>query len=461
MTTASFSDGPHDEHAGNSGAPGWFDPPPAQTGPDEPRPRGRHLASVGPDQQPRQPEDQPGGRPEHPGQPLAEHGASEEVPSLDALLIRRTLEEIEPRADEAVGYFYAMLFVRAPHLRELFPVSMDVQRDRLFRALLTAVRLSDDERLLTEYASELGRGHRKYGTQAEHYPAVGESLLAALARFAPRTWSPQAETAWARAYTLISQIMIDAAATDELRAPAVWEAEVVSHQMRTPDIAVLTVRPDQPYPFLAGQYASVETPWWPRVWRPYSFATAPSSDGLLTFHVRAVPAGWVSNALVHRARAGAVIRLGRPTGSMTVDHRSDSGLLCLGGGTGIAPIRALVEDVAHHGRARTMEVFYGARHRADLYDLDSMVELERRHPWLSVRPVLAEGAGGLDCPSGQALRGQLPEAVRGFVPRGSFDAYLSGPPGLIRSGRDALVGVGIPTHRIRHDAIDELVAQGE
>ncbi|MFI9029754.1 globin domain-containing protein [Streptomyces sp. NPDC053560] len=385
------------------------------------------------------------------------HPAAPEA-SADALLIRRTMAEIEPVADQVTSYFYALLFVRYPELRQLFPVSMDEQRDRLFKALLTAAQRVDDAASLTEFLAHLGRGHRKYGTQPEHYPAVGECLLGALARHATFSWDDQAEAAWIRAYTKISQTMIDAAAEDEATAPAWWDAEVVAHELRTSDIAVVTVRPDQPYPFLAGQYTSVETPWWPRVWRHYSFAAAPRSDGLLSFHVKAVPAGWVSGALVHRARPGDVIRLGPPGGSMTVDHTTDNGLLCLGGGTGIAPIKALVEDVAEHGRRRPMEVFYGARSDHDLYDIDTMLRLEHAHPWLSVRPVISSG------PTGGALRsisGQLPDAVREYGPWGEYDAYLSGPPGMIRNGVDALVGVGVPSDRIRHDALEELVAAGE
>ncbi|MFF3271966.1 globin domain-containing protein [Streptomyces chrestomyceticus] len=378
--------------------------------------------------------------------------------SPDAVLIRRTLDEIEPVADKVTSYFYALLFVNHPDLRALFPAAMDVQRDRLFKALLTSVKNVDDTDYLTEYLSHLGRGHRKYGTLPEHYPAVGECLLSALARYASGTWNPETEAAWVRAYTTISQIMIDAAAEDEAVAPAWWQAEVVSHELRTPDIAVVTVRPDQPYPFLAGQYASVETPWWPRIWRHYSFAAAPRSDGLLSFHVKAVPAGWVSNAMVHRARPGDVVRLGPPSGSMTVDHTTDNGLLCLGGGTGIAPIKALVEDVAERGHRRPMEVFYGARSGHDLYDLDTMLRLEQSHPWLSVRPVVATGR-----PDGPAnsLSGQLPDAVRQYGPWREYDAYLSGPPGMMRNGVDALVGVGIPSDRIRHDSVDELVAAGD
>ncbi|MEV5607082.1 globin domain-containing protein [Streptomyces sp. NPDC052225] len=365
--------------------------------------------------------------------------------SPDALLVRRTMEEVGPVADKVTSYFYALLFVRHPELRQLFPAAMDTQRDRLLKALLTAAEHIDNQDVLVAYLKNLGRGHRKYGTQAEHYPAVGECLIAALTRYATTTWDARTEAAWVRTYTAISQIMIDAAAEDELKAPAWWLAEVVSHDLRTPDIAVVTVRPNQPYPFLAGQYTTLETPWWPRVWRHYSFAAAPRSDGLLSFHVKAVPAGWVSNALVHRARPGDVLRLGPPAGSMTVDHATDAGLLCLGGGTGIAPIKALVEDVAEHGERRPVEVFYGARTDHDLYDIDTMLRLQQTHPWLSVRPIVDHHL-------------QLPYAVRDYGPWNEYDAYLSGPPGLIRSGVDALRDIGIPVDRIRHDSVEDLMA---
>lgn len=374
----------------------------------------------------------------------------DDQPSPDALAVRRTLAEIRPVADEATSYFYALLFTYGPHLRDMFPAAMDAQRDRIFAALLTAADHIDDAETLTRYLRDLGRGHRKYGTRADHYPLVGECLMYALERYAPRSWGPETEAAWVRAYTLMSQTMIDAAAEDEAVAPPWWDAEIVSHERRTHDVAVVTVRPEHPYPYRAGQYASVETPWWPRVWRSYSFASTPRPDGLLSFHVKSVPAGWVSRSLVHRARPGDTLRLGPPAGSMILDHTSDRGLLCLGGSTGIAPIKALVEDVAEHGHRRPVEVFFGANRDNELYDLDSFLDLERRHPWLAVRPVVAEY-------STVGLAGQLPEAVRRFGPWREFDGYLSGPPQMIRKGVDALVSCGIPAERIRHDFVGSLV----
>ncbi|MEW2300089.1 globin domain-containing protein [Streptomyces sp. NPDC006655] len=369
--------------------------------------------------------------------------------SPDAVRVRDTMAEIRPIADKVTSYFYALLFVRHPELRSLFPAAMDTQRERLLKALLTAAEHIDNTPVLVGYLQNLGRGHRKFGTRAEYYPAVGECLIGALSRYASGSWSPETEAAWVRTYTTMSQVMIDAAATDELRAPAWWHAEVVTHEPRTADVAVLTVRPEQPYPYLAGQYAAMETPWWPRVWRHYSFASAPRSDGLLTFHVKAVPAGWVSNALVHRARPGDVVRLGPPGGSMTVDHTRDNGLLCLGGGTGIAPIKALVEDIADRGARRPVEVYYGARTDHDLYDLDTLLRLRQSHPWLTVRAVVDQRA-----------RIQLPDALRGRGPWTDYDAYVSGPPGMIRNGVHALRDAGVPAHRIRHDSVEDLVVVG-
>ncbi|MER8232177.1 globin domain-containing protein [Streptomyces sp. NPDC094049] len=382
--------------------------------------------------------DRPGVVPTEGSEPRAIGGAS-----ADAVLVRRTLAEIAPIADRVTSYFYALLFIGNPALREMFPAAMDTQRDRLLQALLTAAEHLDDTAVLTAYLENLGRGHRKYGTHSGHYPAVGEALIGALSRYATTSWDRETEAAWVRTYTTISQVMIDAAAVDERSEPAWWHAEVVSHDLRTPDIAVVTLRPDQPYRFLAGQYTTLETPWWPRVWRHYSFASAPRPDGLISLHVKAVPAGWVSNALVHRARPGDVLRLGPPAGSMTVDHATDTGLLCLGGGTGIAPIKALVEDVAEHGDRRPVDVFYGARSGHDLYDIDTMLRLQRTFPWLSVHPVTEE-------------QGRLPEAIGRLGPWDERDAYLSGPLGMVRRGVDVLRGVGVPAERIRHDFLAEL-----
>ncbi|MEV8322425.1 globin domain-containing protein [Kitasatospora sp. NPDC056731] len=372
----------------------------------------------------------------------------------DVELIRASLAVVEPVADRATAHFYALIFLHHPEVRALFPAAMDVQRDRLFRALLAAARSADDPAGLRVHLGALGRGHRRYGTLTGHYGPVGECLVQALARYAGSRWDAETELAWRRVYRLVSSIMIEAAEDAARTSPPWWQGEVVRHERRTRDVAVITVRPDQAYPYRAGQYTSLETPWWPRVWRHFSFASAPRPDGLLTFHVKAVQAGWVSNALVHRAAPGDVLRLGPAAGTMTADHVAGADLLCLGGGTGIAPIRALVEEVAERGTpVGAVDVFYGARRAADLYELDGLDELARRLPWLTVRPVLS-GTG----PAEGALTGELPEVVGRFGPWAGREAFLSGPPAMVRRGVGVLLRSGVPAERIRHDLVGDLAA---
>ncbi|WP_431679721.1 globin domain-containing protein [Kitasatospora sp. KL5] len=373
----------------------------------------------------------------------------------DLALVRDSLAVVEPVADQATAHFYAVFFVHHPEVRALFPAAMDVQRDRLFRALLTIARHADDPARLTEYLSGLGRAHRKYGALNAHYAPMGECLVAALAKYSGSRWDAETELAWRRVYGLVSRTMIEAAEDDARSAPAWWRAEVVSNERRGRDVAVLTVRPEQPYPYRAGQYATVETPWWPRVWRPYSLATAPRPDGLLTFHVKSVQAGWVSTALVRRAAPGDVLRLGPAAGGMVVDHGSGADLLCLGGGTGIAPIAALVEEVAEHGPGgRSVEVFYGARSTSELYALEELRGLDRQHPWLKVHPVVS----AQDTASGGEVVGELPEVVSRYAPWHGHDAYLGGPAAMVRRAVGVLLRAGIAKERIHHDLAAEQAA---
>ncbi|MER6360215.1 globin domain-containing protein [Kitasatospora sp. NPDC001527] len=387
--------------------------------------------------------------------PAPEHRAVDELPptARDLELIRTSLAVVEPVADRATAHFYALLFLGHPEVRALFPAAMDVQRDRLFRALLAAARGAGDPQALRAYLDALGCAHRRYGTLTGHYGPVGECLVAALARYAGSRWTAETELAWRRVYRLVSSIMAEAAERDARTSPPWWQGEVVAHERRTPDVAVLTVRPDQAYPYRAGQYTSLETPWWPRVWRHFSFASAPRPDGLLTFHVKAVQAGWVSNALVHRAAPGDVLRLGPAAGGMTLDPADGADLLLVGGGTGIAPLRALVEEAVEHGAAdRSVQVFYGARRAEELYALDGLRELARRHAGLSVRPVLSgPGSGTAEAAAAGLRPGQLPEAVARFGPWAGRTAYLAGPPAMVRRTSGVLLRSGVPEARIRHD----------
>ncbi|HWF81616.1 MAG TPA: FAD-binding oxidoreductase [Streptosporangiaceae bacterium] len=181
------------------------------------------------------------------------------------------------------------------------------------------------------------------------------------------------------AYEAAAMVMITAAEEASAREPAYWTAEVVAHEKRADRIAVLTVEPDQPLPYQAGQYVTVQTERWSRVWRPYSIACRPRDDGLLMFHVKAIPGGWVSSALVDHTRVGDRITLDPAIGRMSLTLAARRDLICVAGGTGLAPLKAIVEQVAFaeagQRSRRHILLFWGARSEAEFYDLKDLWQL--------------------------------------------------------------------------------------
>ena len=209
-------------------------------------------------------------------------------------IIRSSFTLVEPQVEDVGRHFYGTLFSRAPETRDLFPVNMEVQRSRLLRALVHVVQMVDQPDELVPFLQQLGRDHRKFGVLAEHYDAVGAALLSAIAHYAGSAWTPEVAKAWTDAYGVVAGAMRDAAAAE--RGPASWLGRVVGHERLGWDLAKISVPASEPIPYRAGQYVSVETPQRPRLWRYLSPANAPRPDGILEFHVRAVPGGWVSRA---------------------------------------------------------------------------------------------------------------------------------------------------------------------
>jgi NAD(P)H-flavin reductase/hemoglobin-like flavoprotein len=370
--------------------------------------------------------------------------ASPKVDDMVAL-IRSSFALVAPQSEELARHFYATLFSRAPETRDLFPVNMEVQRSRLLRALVHVVQMVDRPDELVPFLEQLGRDHRKFGVLAEHYDAVGAALLSAVGEYAGTAWTPQIEKAWTDAYGIVAGAM--RASTQAERGPSTWLGRVVEHRRVGWDLAVIGVQASEPVPYRAGQYVSVETPQRPRLWRYLSPATAPRADGRLEFHVRAVPNGWVSRAIVAHTRVGDTWRIGPPMGRMHVDRDSGRDVLMVAGGTGSAPIRALLEELTRGtGQPRT-QVFVGGRTWDDLYDFAPLRRLSYGNTWLDVIPVVERDDTG----EGGAERGTLADVVTRYGAWADHDVMVCGSPAMIRSTVSRMLVAGTPLDRITYD----------
>ncbi|MEV0461296.1 globin domain-containing protein, partial [Catellatospora methionotrophica] len=263
---------------------------------------------------------------------------------MDAHRLQRSFAVVTAHGDRAAQHFYAFLFVAYPELRDLFPVSMAGQRDRLLQALGHVVSHVDRLDQAAPYIEGLGRDHRRFSVVAAHYAQVGQALLATLEHFLGEQWTDDLAASWSAAYDRVSGTMLRAAEHAARSQPAWWTAEVLEHERRGPNLAVFTVRPNMPLTYRPGQSVSVECPLRPRVWRFLSPANTPRADGTIEFHVRAQPGGELSPALVHQLREGDQVRLGAPVGrQLTLTPGGGRDLLLIAAGTGLAPLRALVE----------------------------------------------------------------------------------------------------------------------
>jgi NAD(P)H-flavin reductase len=359
---------------------------------------------------------------------------------VDIPAMRANFAKAAATGDEAPLYFYSHLFLSHPETRALFPVSMAHQRDRLFAALGDVIARVDDLEALVPILQALGRDHRKFGTVAAHYPAVGASLLATLEHFDDE-WTPELAKSWSEAYDVVATVMIEAAEA-AAEQPAWWEADVVGHERRTIDTAVLQIRPRARYDYAAGQSVSLETDVRPKLWRYYSPANAPRPDGLMEFHVKARDGGPVSSALVRRIGVGDVLRLGPPVGHLVLHDDSDRDLLLVAGGLGLAPLKALVDHVARKGPPRRVDLFAGFRTEDQIYDRADLDRLVREHPWLTVTFAVSEDKiSGLE-------HGDIGDVVLRHGPWNSREICVAGPAVMVEDTVSRLAQSGVPTQRI-------------
>ncbi|GAA0361663.1 FAD-binding oxidoreductase [Actinoallomurus spadix] len=365
---------------------------------------------------------------------------------MDAQRLKDNFAQVAQHGDAVALFFYSDLFLRNPRLRDMFPVGMSTQRDRLLSALGRIVSQVDDLHNLVPFVQQLGRDHRKFGVEALHYPEVGASLVTTLRYFSGSSWTEELARDWTDAYNLVSKVMLDAAQQDSSVNPSWWNAQIVAHERRRFDLAVFRVLPDRPFAYQPGQSASLEVPARMRMWRSYSMANAPRPDNTVDFHVQLIDGGPVSPVLVRSLRVGDWIKLSAPVGTMTFDERSGRDVLLIGGSTGLAPLKAILDQIGALPSPPRVHLFFGARYVDGLYDLDDLQKRAAGAPWLTVIPAVSDHD-----PGAVAEHGTLPDVIGRFGMWQNHDAYVCGSPGMTDATVDRLLNLGLSHDRIRID----------
>jgi len=378
----------------------------------------------------------------------------------DALRVLR--DAFEPDQPGVVARFYTHWFAVDTSVRDLFPPEMDRQRVAFAHALhwvygeLVARRAEEP----VAFLAQLGRDHRKFGVLPRHYETLQRALYTTLRDHLSGAWTGAVEAAATQSLNLITGVMSGAAAADE--DPAWWDGTVVEHLRVSRDLAVVRLRLDRPMPYHAGQYVDVHIPQCPHRWRYLSPAIPPDGDGGIEFHVRVVPGGLVSTAIVNETRPGDRWRLSSPHGGLHVD-REGADVLMVAGSTGLAPLRALVMDLSRFAVNPRVHLFFGARYQCELYDLRTLWQVAAHNPWLSVSPVSEynrDPAWAADYPDVSPPRGlhvrqtgRLPDVVTRYGSWGDRQILICGGPAMVQATKAALIAKGTPPESIQHDPL--------
>jgi NAD(P)H-flavin reductase/hemoglobin-like flavoprotein len=365
-----------------------------------------------------------------------------------------------------VRRFYTHWFALDVSVRDLFPPEMEGQRAAFAHALHWVYGELVEQRAAEPVAflAQLGRDHRKYGVLPRHYDTLRRALYATLRDHLGHpsrgVWTDAVDAAATSSLNLITGVMSGAADAEE--GPAWWDGTVIEHTRVSRDLGVIRLQLDLPMHYYPGQYVNVHIPQCPRRWRYLSPAIPADPDGGIEFHVRLVPGGLVSTAIVNETRPGDRWRLSSPHGGLRVD-RNGGDVLMVAGSTGLAPLRALVMDLSRYAENPRVHLFFGARYLCELYDLPTLWQVALHNPWLSVSPVSEYGRDpswaadypDVTPPRGLHVRqtGRLPDVVTKYGGWGDRQILICGGPAMVQATKAALIAKGAPPEHIQHDPL--------
>ena len=383
------------------------------------------------------------------------------MPSHSRHALHQLRDLIAADPDRFVQNVYTRLFAIDPDLRDLFPANMADQREAFYHVIdhvLEVVPAPDGHEELVEFLAQLGRDHRKFGVLPEQYSMMYRALMGEFTALMSGYWDGDTERTVAQAMMLVTGVMRGAAETAP--HPAVWTAKVVEKYRISRDLAVVRLIADGPLRFNAGQYLEVQVPQWPREWRNLSPAIPPNPNGELEFHVRAVPGGTVSPAIVADTKVGDVWTFAQDHGTLHIDPERE--VLMVAGGTGLAPLRALLIEMSKRADTPPTHLFYGTRYPGELYDLAVLRRIATTNPWLTITAVSEERTDPWwlnPIPTPEALGiehriGTLADVVT--TGHGTWDDHqilLAGSPAMLENTQRRLIIAGARASRIQHDPV--------
>src|SRR5690606_20979235 len=288
-------------------------------------------------------------------------------------LIHASVPVLREHGETITRCFYSRMFERHPDLRNLFNMGNQqsgAQQQSLASALYAYAANIDNQAALAPVVSRIVHKHVSLGVRAEHYPIVGENLLAAIGETLGDAATPELIDAWGEAYGLLAGALI----AEEARmyrdngiepgqfiplrvARKVTEsATVTSFWLEALDGGSLP-------PFQPGQYISVALhvdALGLRQARQYSLSQSSRNDSW-RISVKREAAGSVSGVLHDEVEVGDLLEVSVPCGDFVLDEHAGERLVLIGAGIGITPLLSMLHTSQDRWPQRAVTLLYATR----------------------------------------------------------------------------------------------------
>ena len=247
---------------------------------------------------------------------------------------------------------------------------------------------------------------------------------------------------------------IDIEIDPELLYVREFDSRVASIVDLTHDIKQVTLDLIEPahIEFKSGQFVQIETPEYDLtdepVYRAYSLSSVPSNHKQVEMEIRLVPNGICTTYVHKHLKVGDKMTLNGPYGDFHLSE-TDKEIICIAGGSGMAPIKSILLDMELRGIDRKATYFFGARSKSDLFLIEEMERLEQALPNFTFVPALSAPDDG---DNWQGDLGLITEVVARHKPETSqMEAYLCGSPLMIDACIKTLTDGGMPEEAIFYD----------
>jgi len=251
-----------------------------------------------------------------------------------------------------------------------------------------------------------------------------------------------------------SDLLIDA---DELEVvaglhPRILPCRVVSLNRLTDEVMAVGLRlpQSQSLKYMAGQYIDILLPGGKR--RSYSLAHAPATSDVLELHIGYVEGGLFTSRVFNEMKEKELLRLNGPLGSFFIRAEIEAPIILVAGGTGYAPIQAMLEQLFIDKDSREVFFYMGARNKRDLYMHQQCLDWQQQHQHFHYTPVLSE-------PSAEdqwnGATGWVQDQILGdFSELAGCQLYIAGPPVMIRAMKKSLGDAGLKPYRMFYDSFE-------